>query len=81
MVHMMIVVDRQKNFTVHAVPVISDVVARRLWQLGKFAGRINAVEARDEAPDFCVLTDSFAGKNTKTVNGAFSNISFNEKHG
>jgi hypothetical protein len=81
MVHMMIVVDRQKDLTVHAVPVIFNVVARWLRQFGELAGRIDAVEAFDEAPNFCVLTDSFARENTKSVNGAFSDISFNEKHG
>ncbi len=81
MVHMMIVVDRQKNFTVYSVPIVFDVVAGGLGQFGELAGRIDAVKSFDEAPNFCVFTYSFAGENTKSVNGAFSDISFNEKHG
>ena len=50
MVHVVVVVGGEQDFAVDPIAVLLDEVARRLRQLGELFGRIEAVEAFDEAP-------------------------------
>ena len=81
MIHVVIVIGGQKDFAIHSVPVVPDVIPRRFRQFCKLRRRVDPVEAIDETPDLRAFANNFARKNTKTVNGAFIKVSFNKKHG
>jgi len=75
-----IVVDGEKYFAIDPIAVKLDEISRGFRQFGKLLGRVSAVEAFDEAPDFFALADEFAGKKAKAVNLAFIKIGFDKQH-
>lgn len=81
MIHMVIVIDGQKDFAIHSVSVVPDIIPRRFGQFCELRRRVDPVEAIDETPDLRAFANNFVRKNTKTVNGAFIKVSFNKKHG
>jgi hypothetical protein len=81
MIHVVIVIDGQKDFAIHSVPVVPDIIPCRFGQFCELRGRVDPVEAINEAPDLRAFANNFVRKNTKTVNGAFIKVSFNKKHG
>jgi hypothetical protein len=81
MIHVVIVIGSQKDFAIHSVPVVPDVIPRRFRQFCELRRRVDPVEAIDETPNLCAFANNFTRKNTKTVDGAFIKVSFNKKHG
>src|SRR5579885_2943360 len=81
MVHMVVVVGGKENLAVHAVAVLTNEVARRFRQPGKFLGRIGAVKAVDETPYLRALANELSGEDAEAMDRAPVEIGFDEQHG
>jgi hypothetical protein len=80
MVHMVVVIDRQKNFAIHPVSVVPDIFSRGFWQTRELFRRVDPVKVFDKPPDLRAFADKFGGKDTQSVDRAFVEIGLDQEH-
>ena len=64
-IHVMVVVDREKNLAIDSVTIVLDIFLGRPWKSGEFTGRVCSVESLYESPNLRSLSDGLPGEDAE----------------